>query len=242
MIPGDLIEVNVWRQTAAGAASTGKVLADFIIDQQLDGDAVSMTWVVTEGVTDGTWRAYKFASTLPSTAGYLQLFFQPATGTDFLSPSKFGGEIESYDMDSMAALFLSSQGIPAVTSAADNTLGDIVDGDTYKSATLTFPSGKLSPHGITDISAVGITLQASVKATPGGTAYPIVATVVSGPGLTFNISWAGGATQPFPALTTEANKAQFIDVQVLKSGTPNVIVTGYRLSFNQVWQREDRVV
>lgn len=242
MIPGDPIEVTAWRQTAAGAASTGKVLADFITDAYLDGDAVAMVWVVTEGVTDGAWRQYKFASTLPSTAGYLQVFFQPASGTDFISPSSFGGEIESYDMDAMAALFLTAQGVPAVTSAADSNLGDVVDGDTYKSATLTFPSGKLSPHGITDISAVGITLQASIKATPGGTAYPITATVVSGPGLTFNISWAGGSSQPFPALTTQANVAQYIDVQILKTGVPNVIVTGYRLSFNQVWAREDRIV
>lgn len=242
MTPGEPIAVVIGRQTAAGVASTGKVLVDFSITSYLDGVAVTMTWVVTEGVTVGAWRYYKFTSTIPSTAGYLQVSIQPATGTDFVSPSGFGGEIESYDMDSMAALFLSSQGIPAVTSAADNTLGDIVDGDTYKSATLTFPSGKLSPHGITDISAVGITLRASIKATPGGTAYPITATVVSGPGLTFNISWPGGATQPHPALTTEANKAQFIDVQIVKTGTPNVIVTGYRLSFNQVWERETRVV
>lgn len=242
MIPGDPFSFVVLRQAIDGSAATGKTSANFTVQGFRDGAAAALTVTsVTEGATYGPsgnqWRAYAFLiAALPSTAGFDQIHLF-ADNTDAVWPDAFGGEVESYDLASMAALFLTAQGVPAVQSAADSSLGDIVDEDSYLSPVLTMPAGKLSPFGITDISAAGLTVQAAVKATPGGTGYPITVTIVSGPALEFRIGWDD---QPFPELGTSESAAWYIDVQVVKTGPPQQIITTNRYSFTQVWQRDTR--
>lgn len=106
MRPGDVIYLEQFRQTAAGAASTGKVLADFGFDSYLDGVATAFTKSVTEGATtaDGLWRAYKWAVTLPSTAGRVAIRITPASGTDVVYPDLWEGEVENQDLDTVYAV------------------------------------------------------------------------------------------------------------------------------------------
>lgn len=238
--PGDTIYLVVGRQTPGGAGSTGKVAADFVFAPTLDGVVTTPVTTATEVSTVGNvpnqWTQYKIAVTLSSTAGRFSERVMPAGGFDVISPDVFQGEIEAYDVDALAALMLTSQGVPAVTSAADNDLGDIVDGDAYTSATLTVPLGKLTPLGQSDLTA--LTIRAAIMATPGGTQYNITATIVSAVGLTFNFNWPGGASQPHPALTTENSKPWFLDVQLIKSAT--LIATTNRYTFTQQWQRDTR--
>ncbi len=243
-MPSDTVTMYVPRQTAAGAPAYSRLSSDFVVSR--NGVLVTISSLTEIGVPVGSlfcW--YSFTVTELATTGLRLYTIEPAQNaysTDYIG-AWYGGEIEAYDLDSLAGLMLQQQGIPGVRSAADSNLGDIVDKDTYISDTLTMPLGKLSPHGITDISAAGITLQAAVMASAGGTSYPITATVVSGPGLTFNIRWSGGTSQPFPALvTTTPSMPQFIDVQILKTGAPNVIITTNRYTFTQVWERESRIV
>ncbi len=237
MQPGNTIYLTIGRQTAAGLPSSGKALGDFTIAAYVDGVAASVSPSIAEIGVNGAFQEYKAGFTVPSTAGRLKLKFQAASGYDIISPDIFEGEIESYDLDALASLFLTAQGTPGVLSAADSSLGDIVDGDSYLSGTLTMPAGKLSPFVIADISAAGITVEAAIMATPGGTSYPITVAVVSGVGLTFNIGWN---TQQHPAMTTANSATWFIDVQVIKTGPPKQIITTNRYSFNQVWQRDTR--
>ncbi len=75
---------------------------------------------------------------------------------------------------------------------------------------------------------------------PGLKPFPITATVISGPGLTFTFSWT---TDPLPNLDVQPSKAYFIDVQVVRSaitGSPKVIITTNRYTFTRVWEREVR--
>ncbi len=223
------------------------VAADFVLAPSLDGavttPVTTATEVSTVGVAPNQWTQYKIAVTLTSSAGRLNERVMPASGYDLISPDIFQGEIESYDMDALAALMLTQQGQPAVGSAADSNIGDIVDGDSYVSETLTVPLAKLTSlgYGIADLT--GLTIEAAIMDAPGGTSYPITCTVVSAPGLTFNFGWT---TQQHPALTTAPSKVWYIDIQLIKpldyplAGNLKTITTSNRYLFTQVWQRDTR--
>lgn len=242
MVPGDRLSLNVYRQTIANAAATGKTSANFTIQGYADGVATTLTVTsITEGATIGPvgdqWRAYLvIIAAIPATAAFDQIEIFP-DNSDIVSPNTIAGEIQAYDLDSLANLMQDSTGVPAVASAVDTELGQIVDGDSYVSGTLTMNTSKLSPFGITDLSAVGITVEAAIAATPGGTQYPITITTISPTLMTYTLSWTA---QQHPALTTDQQKVWYIDVQVIKTGPPKLIVTTGRFRFTEVWQRDSR--
>ncbi len=239
MIAGDTITIRTRRQAADGQPAQGRAVTDFVVT--VDGELVTPGGFTDNGTAVGSvWNTYSFTVVSSSTVGISQITIEPAQNSyvsDLLDPTTYTIDGESYDNDALANLMLTTQGIPSILSAADSNLGDIVDGDSYKSATLTMPSGKLSPFSITDISAAGITVEAAIRGSVAGTSYPITATVVSGPDLTFTIGWD---TQQHPALTADQSASWFIDVQVIKTGPPKQIVTPNRYSFQQVWQRDPR--
>lgn len=235
MITGGTHTIRVQRQNAAGTvASSGLLSTAFLC--YLDGVSQTLSSFSEVG-TVGTWTEYKWTIPVSSTAGQHLVRTYAASGSDVILNDAIYYDVETYDSTTLASLLLTNQGVPSVTSAIDNSLGDIVDGDSYLSSTLTMPAGKLSPFSISDISAVGITVEAAIMGTPGGTSYPITATVVSGPSLTFTIGWN---TQQHPALTTSPSAVWYIDVQVIKTGPPKIIVTTNRYTFAQVWQRDTR--
>lgn len=239
MIAGDTYYGDFYVQTAYGQPAPGLTSSSFGFDATINGATRSVTPTYAEvgQSADGKWTRYSFSAATSATVGLNGFRVSLLSGTNIIAHDLHVVEAEFYDLDSMASLLLTSQGVPAVQSAADNSLGDIVDGDSYKSATLTMPSGKLSPFSITDISAAGITVEAAIMASVGTTSYPITTAVVSGTDLTFTISWD---TQQHPALSGADSKAWFIDVQVIKTGPPKLIVTPNRYSFQQVWQRDTR--
>ncbi len=238
MKTGDTITIRFKRQsilsTGSVAGASGKVVGDHVTT--VNGSTVTLG-SFTEIGTVGSWTEYSGTTTAPSTAGLFSVTVQTAAGTDIISPSAFLFDVMAYDDAALANLLLTTQGIPSVLSAADSSLGDIVDGDSYLSSTLTMPAGKLSPFSITNIAAVGITVEAAIMLAPNGTSYPITAAVVSGPGLTFTVGWD---TQQHPAMTTQSMLVWSMDVQVIKTGPPKQIITTNRYTFNQVWQRDTR--
>lgn len=235
MIPGDTVSFTIGRQTAAGFPASGLATADFDVDAFLDGASTSISPTFTSVQTNGGWWEYKMQTTMPATAGRLKITVQPTSGYDIISPSLIEGEIESYDTDTLANLFLTAQGQPGVLSAADSDLGDIVDGDDYISSTLTVPAAKLLPLGQSDLT--GLTMEAAALDTPGGTPVTLTCTVVSAAANTLNISWTRST---FASLGTSPNKAWFIDVQAVKAGAPTKVATVLRYKFTMVWQRDTR--
>jgi hypothetical protein len=101
MRPGDTLNLVVMRQTAAGAASAGKVLADFTIQAYADGVAYDCDAAITDVATTGSWRVYKLEVTLQTGGPYWShIVVQVASGTDIVTPTYFCGEVEQQDLDS----------------------------------------------------------------------------------------------------------------------------------------------
>ncbi len=102
MRPGDTVQFVVYRQTAAGAASTGKVLADFNVVGYKDGVVTSMSPAIASIGTGINWQAYKLSLTLPASGPYqFACLIEQASGTDIVSPQFFSGEVEQQDIDSI---------------------------------------------------------------------------------------------------------------------------------------------
>ncbi|MFA7301937.1 MAG: hypothetical protein WC069_06525, partial [Candidatus Shapirobacteria bacterium] len=90
------------RQTAAGAASAGKVLADFTIRAYNNGVYYDCTPTIAEIETTGAWTTYILEVVLDAGTPYWNhIIVQPASGTDLVYPAAFSGEIESQDLDSI---------------------------------------------------------------------------------------------------------------------------------------------
>ena len=122
MIVSEAQAVDIYWQTDAGAANTGKVLADLSYAFSLDGVVTSITPTLTEGATTGTWRRYTFNFTAPATTGELVVKLDPDDGV--LSYDTITDSVVQYDMDSIASL-LTSPVIATLTSggpSGDTTL------------------------------------------------------------------------------------------------------------------------
>ncbi len=104
MRPGDVVKFVIGRQTVGGAASTGKVLADFNIVAKKDGVTTSVSPSISEVDTAGTWREYLLTFTLPTVGPYnFHMRISPDSGSDLISPNIFMGEAEQQDIDSIYA-------------------------------------------------------------------------------------------------------------------------------------------
>ncbi len=105
MQPGDTISFVVMRQTAAGVAASGKVLADFTIRSYKNGVYYDATPTITEIETTGVWTTYILTCVLAASGPYWNhVVIQAASGTDVCSPNQFAGEVEAQDLDSVYAV------------------------------------------------------------------------------------------------------------------------------------------
>jgi hypothetical protein len=231
MITGDSITVFVGRQTAAGAASTGKVLADFAV--AINGVSVTPT-SFAELATVGLWRWYSFLVVAPSAVGTFSLAVDVASGTDSIWIPQ--GEIELNDADTIAALVGSAVGAPSVGTGTqtDGDLGAVVQGDAWGTGTLTASASALAAIGLTDLT--GGTISAALKQQPADSPTNITATIISGAGRTFSASWnTFPAGMALGAGITEST--WFLDVQFKHTATSKIL-TIYRAQLRVVWQRD----
>ncbi len=124
MQPGDTVYFTIYRQTAAGAASTGKVLADFTIQGYKDGATASVSPSIVSIGTTGNWCAYKLVISLPTGGPYqFSISIQAASGTDIVTPHTFSGEIEQQDTDSIFASVIK----PVASLSSTSVLASQVD-------------------------------------------------------------------------------------------------------------------
>lgn len=122
MIVSEAQAVDIYWQTDAGAANTGKVLGDLSYAFSLDGVVTAITPTLTEGATIGTWRRYTFNFTAPATTGELIVKLDPDDGV--LAYDVIADSVVQYDMDAIASL-LTSPVIATLTSggpSGDTTL------------------------------------------------------------------------------------------------------------------------
>lgn len=129
MITGSTVNLILRRQTAAGAPSTGKVLADFALAFYLDGVSQAITPTITELTTVGTSRLYRLTFDAPASTGKLAVVADVASGTDVVWMGE-PEDVAQYSVDSLAALVAApvvsvvSAGAPANDVALRVVKGD----------------------------------------------------------------------------------------------------------------------
>lgn len=239
MIPGDTVNETILWSSGLGPA-LGRTTADLKLDGYLDGAASTLTPTLTYLATtlDGRFAAYKMSYVLPATPGQFKRYAASRLLLDQILVGDKDGELESYDNDALAGLILTSQGVPAVRSAADGDLGDIVQGDAFASDVLTIPLGKISPFGYTDLT--GMTISSGVKTQPSDMAIILAtpgAVIVSAAARTVTFGWNTYPGGILNLATDQQSMAAYVDVQ-LKHTVSGRIITGLRYSFNVVWQRD----
>lgn len=157
-------------------------------------------------------------------------------GTAYVTPATWMNEGEAYDNDAIAGLLLTNQGVPAVISADDGTLGDVVNTDSWSSSTLFIPVGKLTPFGKTFADlASGWTITAGLKKVPTDTMVPITCAFVDTTTGAFKASWT-----TFPAamdLGTAEQAQWYLDIQIVETAT-HLCITTNRYALRVVWERD----
>ncbi len=120
--PASSVTKYVRRLTAAGAASTGKVLADFTVTayHKPNGGAAA-TYTHGSTITELASGYYAWTYNLPSTAGMYGLDIVAVSGTDSVDLVPLNDELENADLDSIAA----SVNRPIVGLSGSGTIGQV---------------------------------------------------------------------------------------------------------------------
>lgn len=240
MLPSETISETILWGSVLGGPALGRVTADVQLSGYINGAASTLTPTLTDiGTTaDGRFRAYKLSYALPATPGIFRRYIGSRFPLDIIQSNNLYGEVESYDLDSLAGLLLTSTGTPGVQSAADGDLGDIVMGDAFASAVTTIPLGKISNFGYSDLT--GMTITAGVKVLPTDTAIILSspgAAIVSAAARTVTFGWNTWPGGILDLSGTETTKQAYLDVQ-LKHTVSGRIITGLRYGFTVQWQRD----
>jgi len=152
------------------------------------------------------------------------------------SASAWADEGQSYDADSIAGILNLNQGIPAVSSASDGDLGDVVDGDSWNSGVLTVPIGKLTRVGLSDLSTFD-TITATLKQDPSNTPVEIDADFDDVSARTVHASW-----DTFPSDMELGDDARalsaiwYLDI-TLTQNSPLLVITPLRYKLTVRWNR-----
>lgn len=210
--------------------------------RDVDGVALASqpTWVLAS--QGGGLHLLKY--TMPAGAYWVKVTV-PADRV--VSPESWSNEGQAYDDDAIAGLLLTNQGVPAVISADDGDLGDIVNGDAWTSNTQTIPLGKISRFGYTFADlASGWTISAGFRTAPNVPATAVLSGVPAGNGITAEFVVAADGTYrvlwaTFPAAmalaATDTSVDWFMDVQLKKTSTGQIITVA-RWAVTIVWQRD----
>jgi hypothetical protein len=103
MIAGSSVHWTTHRQTIAGRPATGRTAADhWSIQATLNGAVTALAVTITELASVGDWATYDLAFTAPA-VGDFALSVQ-AVGTDIVDPGRFAETVDTYDIDSLAAI------------------------------------------------------------------------------------------------------------------------------------------
>ncbi len=245
MISGDTIAQVIYLQTDAGVGYSYANKAAFL------ADLWDLTWTDTLGVALTSQPTWSIAVESGSTSGKhlvrytlpagfaLAKVTVPAGATD---PGSWASEGDSYDIDTLAGLLLTSQGVPGVQSAADGDLGDVVMGDSWSSGTITVPLGKISPFGYSTLT--GMTLSAGFKQDPSTVALvstttpALFTTVIDATARTVKAEWLTFPTAlNLGATASDLGADWYMDLQ-LKHTVSGRIMTVGRYKLRVVWQRD----
>ncbi|MBA3589956.1 hypothetical protein [Methylibium sp.] len=251
MIAGDSKPKILILEASNGTAQSFASKAAFqaagwdLIWRDVDGTALASqpTWTLSD---EGSGR-HRVKYTVPAGIYWVE----PTIPAGYvMSPEAWANEGQSYDDDALAGLLQTSQGVPAIISADDGTLGDVVMGDSWTSDTLTIALGKLTRHGVAFADlASGWTISAGFRTAAGVPATAVLSGAPAGNGITAEFVVAASGTYrakwtTYPTamdLAATADAVQwFMDVQI-KRTSDSLIITVARFALRVVWQRDTTV-
>ncbi len=120
--PSSTVTKFIRRLTAAGAASTGKLLADFTITAYHKATGVAAAaFTHASTVTELTLGWYAWTYTLPTTVGFYGVDINVASGTDTVDVIQIQDELEAADLDQIASLV----NRPIVGVSSQGTIGQV---------------------------------------------------------------------------------------------------------------------
>lgn len=230
MLPGDSITLYVGRQTLAGLPAGSGYTTASNWRVVFNGASQTPSTVAYIGAV-GNQSYYSLVVTLPAAAGLVLQVVEPTATDDVCIWST--GEVESFDLESLAALLSSSVGVSAST-VSQSDFGTIVMGDSFDTGTLVVPLARVSKFGYTDLS--GMTISAALKNAPADSPVAASASIISTSARTIKAYWG-----PFPAglnlSGTEQSKTFRLDIQLKKTADSNLItvVSG---TITVIWQAD----
>jgi hypothetical protein len=209
------------------------IAAGFDVVVWMNGVVVAApTWDLV--VVSGTLGHYEIKLTAQVGQGELR-FTVPAGG--YCTPYGFYLDYSVYSLDTLAAMFNQSQGQPGANTLSDWSLGDYKDGNTWNSGNITIPLAKMTVLGQTTLA--GLTIEAASKTTPADTPtnWPTPTVIDS----TNRIVQLTLASNTLTALGAGVRSLMlYVDLQLIKAGTPNKIVTVGAYTLQQLWRRDTR--
>jgi hypothetical protein len=145
--PGQSVTKYLYRESAAGAAVTGKIITDFTVVAAYRPRSGSITsWAHGSTITDlnialgAAWAGwYGWTFTLPATAEVdCGIDIKPATGSDSIRVSAFSGEVEGKDLVDI----FNAVNQPVVVISGSGTIGQVTPltlvAKRYRQITFTF--------------------------------------------------------------------------------------------------------
>ena len=169
----------IYRESAAGAAVPGKVLADFAFVAAYKTQAgASVSWSHSSAIVDlgallgAAWNGwYAWTYIMPPEEASCMIDPKVASGTDVLRPPMFSGEMEAKDLLSI----FNAANKPVVSVAGEGTIGQITPltliCKRYRIVTFTFTNEDGTPINMT----LGVTYTNyvfGVRAKPDQTIIP----------------------------------------------------------------------
>lgn len=189
--------------------------------------------VVSYTVEDkgGGWHIIRFTAT---TGDYL---IQVTVPSGYLSSQEFWAVyVYSNDIDTVISFVSTGSDLTPITlDLADQSIGNLVEGDAFATGSITVPLLRLSPFGLSDLT--NCTISAAFRKDPDATPVPITATIddaanriISAKADTFPIGMALDAG--------EQSVPWYLDIQIKHTPTGRIItVARYRVDV--IWQRDE---
>lgn len=233
---GDVASYLIDWQQSDGTARTGKVLGNLTRTWHKP----SGSFTPTDALTEISGGRYRYDVTMPAEHVAISGILLPDTATDVIVGNLIDEQVVESDTDSLAdMLTVGTVSTGGQLLADDIDLGDVVEGDAYRSPTFTVDPALLARWGYANLASFATgDLRSALKFQPTDTPVTVTSELVSGAGSQVRFLWATWpAALNLPA--GEREKTVFADIQLID--TPNSrIVTIARAQLRIVWQREAR--
>jgi len=198
----------------------------------LDGVLITPAFTVTPtGITG--WHLMRWTAT---EGDYLVETTIPALHD--ANPPFVAAYIDSVDLsDVFAAVNSGGELTPIKQNRADQSLGNLIDGDAFCTGPLTVPLSILTPCGLTDLT--GTTITAAFREDPSTAPVAITASIDDAANRIISAKMDPFlSAMSLGAGATDLSKTWFLDIQIKVTATGTILTVG-RYKVDVIWQRDE---